>query len=194
MLHAPKRLLMGIVAAGWIFAANIGPANAVAFNIDWTGSGGYTLEGMFSYDDSLIGTGPIDESSLDTFMIEGFFNGGSVGTWDFFADGISAGAGFNFNFDTTSEMFLVGGVTGSASGQAWNIEPVVGVCTADFGFGSGSTGQGLCVGGGLAGLISPSQSTLTASRKQVPEPGTLALFLIGILGLAIATRRKTAAA
>jgi hypothetical protein len=62
-------------------------SHAIAFNIDWTGANGYTMTGMFSYDDSLINSGAIDETDIDTLMIEGFLNSVSIRTWDL-ADGL----------------------------------------------------------------------------------------------------------
>ena len=115
-----RKMILGAVASTMLLAANFEPANAIGFNIDWTGTGGYTMTGMFSYDDSLIGTGPINGTDVNTFMIEGFLNGSNVGTWDFFADGLSAGATFNFNFNATSELFLIGGGSGGPTGQLWN--------------------------------------------------------------------------
>ena len=75
-----KRLAVTTAVAAALVSGYATSANAIAFNIDWTGSGGYTMTGMFSYDDSLIGTGAIDENDVMSFMIEGFLNGGSVGT------------------------------------------------------------------------------------------------------------------
>ena len=74
-----------------------GISNAVSFDISWAGANGYTMSGSFSYMDSLIGMGVIDESSIDTLMIEAFDGGGSIGSWNL-TDGSSTT--FNFNFDT----------------------------------------------------------------------------------------------
>jgi hypothetical protein len=49
-------------------------SHAIGFNISWTGTGGYSMTGMFRYDDSLINTGAIDEGVLTSFMTEGFLN------------------------------------------------------------------------------------------------------------------------
>ncbi|MDR4485926.1 MAG: hypothetical protein R3B83_00095 [Nitrospirales bacterium] len=83
-------------------------SHAIGFNVGWTGSGGYSMTGMFSYSDALINTGAINGSQIDTLMIDILLNGVSQGTWNL-ADGQGPGASaFNFNFNTTTETFLVG--------------------------------------------------------------------------------------
>ena len=197
-----KNIMLGFVATILIVAANAGSAHAIAFNFDWTGSDGYSMDGMFSYDDSLIGTGATDETDLTTFMIELYLNGESLGTWDFFADGlIPDSLPMNFNFDASSESFLVGGPAAGTSGQTWNTS---GNCSPGFGFQSGSGSQLLCIdgfpGGPFGGPIEISQSTLTAIRKDLspvvpaPEPSTLSLVATGLalLGFMGWRRRKAA--
>lgn len=61
MFQNLKNIMLGFVATLLIVAANAGSAHAIEFNFDWTGSDGYSMDGMFSYDDSLIGTGAIDD-------------------------------------------------------------------------------------------------------------------------------------
>jgi len=90
-------------------------SHAIGFTISWTGTGGYTMTGMFSYSDALINTGAIDETQIDTLMIDVLLNGVSQGMWNL-ADGQGAGAdSFNFTFDTTTETFVVGGNSSSSS-------------------------------------------------------------------------------
>ena len=171
-------------------AANADP---IGYNISWTGGGGYTIAGMFSFDESLLGTGVIDEGEVLSFMIEGFLNNVSVGTFDFFADGPLAGADqFNFNFDTILESFVVGGFSSGLMGQNWGASSGGSTCaTTGFGFSSGSGAQAVCVGGGIvsASFIGIGSSTLASARK-VPEPGTLALLGIGLVGMGLTRRRK----
>jgi hypothetical protein len=158
-------------------------ARAIGFDISWTGSNGYTMSGMFSYDDSLIGTGAIDETDLDTLMIEVFLNAASQGTWDL-ADG--SGGQLSFNFNATTEVFVIGGDVGTTSGQVWNHTANPGV-----GFISGNAGQLISVNGAQIGFIAVGSSTLTATRKVVPEPSPLAFLLSGLGALAFAARQRT---
>ena len=171
-------------------AANADP---ISYDISWSGDGGYTMTGMFSIDDSLLGTGAIDATALLSFNIEGFLASVSVGTFDFFADAPLIGADtFNFNFDTDLEAFIVGGFSGGPTGQDWGTSTGGGSCsTTGFGFSSGSGSQGLCIGEGwvFASSIPIGSSTLEAART-VPEPGTLALLGIGLAGLGLMRRRR----
>jgi hypothetical protein len=113
-----QTILLAVVACLGLSAPAV--AVPVGYDIEWTGTGGYTMDGMFSFDDSLLGTGAIDETDIDTFVIEGFLDNVSQGTFDL-ADGLGAGAStFNFNFNTTTGLFIVGGFSHGAAGQQWN--------------------------------------------------------------------------
>ena len=164
-------------------------SHAIGFNIGWTGSGGYSMTGMFSYSDALINTGAIDETQIDTLMIDVLLNGVSQGTWNM-ADGQGAGAlAFNFNFNTTTETFLVGGLSPGLTGQRWNFMANPGV-----GFISGNSAQSVNIDGTSFGSVSITLRRLTATRKTappIPEPSTFLLFGTGMLGLlGYAARRK----
>ena len=187
------RALTGAVtlaAAG----ACTGPAHAVAFDVSWTGSAGYSLTGTLVFDDALLGTGAIDESDVTSLSIAGFHNGVTIGTWDWLLDGLSAGASFNFNFNATTETFRTGGAAASPTGQQWNT--AICASTLAFGFFSGNATQGFCLpDGSMAGMIPVANSTLLATRRiDIAEPATLALYLPGLAGLgaghAIRRRRR----
>ncbi len=164
--------------------------HAVGFNIFWTDNGNVTMTGMFSFNDSL--TGIIDETNLDAFSIEVFENGASQGTWtantaasDF---GIDPGAlEFNFNFNATTGLFLVGDNSASSEGQQWN-------GAGTIGFISGSAAQQVSYNNTFSQLVPIEASTLTATPKStepIPEPATFILFGSGMIGIwGYAARRQ----
>jgi hypothetical protein len=165
------------------------PAPAASYDIDWTGTLGRSLTGSFSFDDSLLGT-TIEAGDLDSFMIEVFFGSTSLAAWDFFADGVQPGATMNFNFDSATGQFLVGGNSSSATGQDWNSTGGSG-CGDFAGFTSGSASQAVCFQNSPSGFLGIGLSTLTATPKTgvIPLPASALLLLSGLAGLAALRRR-----
>lgn len=163
-------------------------ADLVTYDIGWTGSGGYSMTGEFSFDDASGGDGRIDGTELLSLLIEAFQGVVSIGSWNL-ADGQGAGAvTFNFNFNPVGGTFFTGGLSFGPNGQQWN-----GAANPGLGFGSGSTLQGLLLNGVDVGAIPSSQSTLTATLREtvvVPEPTTIALFGAGLVGLGLMARKK----
>jgi hypothetical protein len=168
-------------------ALSVEAAQAISFNISWTGANGYNLTGMFGYNDSLIGTGPIAGGQLDFFMMEVFQNTTSLGTWQ-----PSQGGPFNFNFNTTTGQFLVGGLSSSTTGQLW------GTSGPSVSFASGSNAQAVGNPSTISSsFISIARSTLTATVQQpisVPEPSSsLAILVAGTaVGFGAFSKRKLA--
>ncbi|MFN2287354.1 MAG: choice-of-anchor U domain-containing protein [Chromatocurvus sp.] len=148
--------------------------SAAEYDINWSGTDGYTMTGSFSFSDSLLGTGPITGDDIDSLIIEVFQNGNSQGTWSLFDDGFEnpdAEAEFNFNFDTTSESFSgeVNANQSSPDGQIWNTEGNGTGCTP-VGFIKASFAQAVCANGSLVGLLSTlgteaADSPLIATRS-----------------------------
>lgn len=166
-----------------------GVSSAVSFDISWIGANGYTMSGSFSYDDGMH-SGIINGTQIDTLMIEGFHNSTSISSWNL-ADGSTTT--FNFNFDTDSETFLIGGSSLSPTGQAWNWKGATGL-----GFVSGSPNELFSLDWSssddeiLDSLILTDYSTLTATRTVVPVPAAAYLFGAGLLWLFGIARRKAA--
>jgi len=49
---------LSLVLAVLCFSSNVHAA-PIDYDISWTGNNGFTLDGMFSFDDTLLGTGAI---------------------------------------------------------------------------------------------------------------------------------------
>lgn len=160
-------------------------AHAISFDTSWTGSNDWSLSGMFSYDDSLINTGAITGNELDSLMFEVFNGNTSQGVWNLGDPQFS----LNFNFDTTTETFVVGGNSNFSTGQRWGAAGG-GFPASAVGFESGGAGQGVWVGSNFRGFLTPiTNSTLTATRKQTQPIPTPAL-LPGLIGMGFSAIRK----
>jgi hypothetical protein len=192
MPNSRTRLLAAAAIA--LSATASGAAAAAGYTIDWTGSGGYSMTGMFSFADGLLGT-VITGADLDSLMISVFDGGGLIDDWDLFADGPEIPAAvFNFNFDSAAGTFNVGGLSGGPNGQQWNAGS--GSSCTSVGFASGNAFQGVCVGGSFVGAVPVADATLTATPKTpvVPLPAAAPLLIGALGGLAILRRRRAATA
>jgi hypothetical protein len=137
-------------------------ADIITYDIEWTGAGGSLMTGSFTYDDLSAADGFVRDRDGDllSLMITTLDFGGLSWTWDGDASAI-----------------------GSTEAQSWN------------GLGGG-LGLGVEGTSGRSGLLIDGRfveatSSLTVMRRvEVPEPGTLALLGIGLLGLGMSRRRK----
>lgn len=180
------------LSAALVVFTQVSHATTVKYNIYWTGGSGYSMEGSFSFDSSLENTGVIHANSLQSFSIEGYLNGVSVGGWDYFSDPLTGT--FNFNFDTDTNVFLTGGFSSSETGQEWNTTTGGNDC-GEFGFVSGSHAQGVCIDDDLKtpeSFIYMPESTLVAVQA-VPVPAAAWLFGSALLGVLAVRRGRQAA-
>ena len=167
-----------------LFACSMAPMTATAtimtYDLNWTGTAGSTMAGMFTFDDSSVTDGFVRDrdGELLSLMISTSDFGGLSWTWD----GNSSDP-FNFNFDALNELFPVSGATGSPEAQSWN---GVGV---GLGLGvEGTSGRsGLLIDGSF---VEGTSSFTVSERAAVPEPGTLALIGISLAGIGFARRRR----
>lgn len=188
-----KRTLVavGLATSLSIFStANAAPIN---YGISWTGSNNWTMAGEFSIDDSLLGSGAITANSLLSMSFTFFLSGVEQGNFVLEVDTILAD--YNFNFDTTTEQLLVGGLSNGPQGQDWNrFGP-------GYGWQSGNNGQRGLFNGGLFtpddSFIFTANSTLAVVRLEAPTPvsvpGSMALMVLGLISLLlmlVLTRRS----
>jgi hypothetical protein len=172
--------LLGAFLSVFSFA---GSAEAVTFNISWTGSGGYGMTGQLTFASGLLGTGVITESQIQDLTINVLLNGVSQGTASLASFNAPQ---FNLNFDTTTDKFVVGDVSGGPAGQIWNFDSATSV-----GFVSGSEQQLVSVNGVEFGNIVVADSTLTATlASETPLPAGLPLFATGASAIGLLARRK----
>ena len=127
-------LMMSLMTVG----AN---ATVVEYDMHWEGAGGYTVVGMFSFDDATVGT-EADDTELLSFMATAFEpDGDPLKSYDL----TNQAPSFNFHFDLASQSILQSGFTTSATGFLIGNFDV-----NDWFFGGGTTG---CAQSGNVGIV-----------------------------------------
>ena len=188
MNRIPNRTLLAAALLAPLPAA----AGLVQFDIAWSGSSGWSMQGQFALDEADLAREHVTETELNSLAFSVFQNGSMRG--QFTANGAETLAGINFNFDPVAEAFLVGGFTDADNGQRWN----TGAGAVGAGFASGSMSQSVWLDGdrqtaSALDIEFDNESTLQATRHiaQVPAPAALSLLLAGLVGLAAASRRRS---
>jgi hypothetical protein len=156
-------------------------AGLITYDIAWTGAAGSTMSGVFTFDEASAADGFVRDRTGDllSLMLTTSDFGGLSWTWDG-----NSGDPFNFNFDALLELFPDSGAIGSTEAQSWN------------GLGGG-LGLGVEATSGRSGLLIDGSfregtASLTATKRAaIPEPGTLALFGLGLAAIGLVRRRKT---
>ena len=183
---------MRLTVAALLMTPFAATADIIEYNMSWTGNDGYSVVGMFSFDDALVGA-QVDDSELISLMLTAIEpDGDALKTYDL----TNQDSLFNFHFDLASQSILQSGFTTSGTGFLFGAI----AAADDYFFGGGITG---CAQTGNPGLVLSIQggcqnqildfggSILTATRKvAVPEPRTLALLGIGLAAMGWVRRSR----
>jgi hypothetical protein len=165
-------------------------AHAAPIHYEWSWHGGstnqYRFEGIFSIDESVLGSYKVTEADLLSFSMEGYIRGVSQGSW--------SGTPHKFRFNGIFEQFLIpipnSPYTQIDKENSWN---------------RWGTGAGLSVGSGfqlmsvdgeyiIDSRVSNNSPTFAVSRisSVVPIPAAVWLFGSGLGLLGWMRRRPTA--
>lgn len=202
-------MLFGLSVAGWSKGAS---ATVMTYDMSWTGDGGYSMTGIFSFDDASLAAAPLvrfqDLLSFEATVFRP--DGTALETYAFSQSDYSIFSTknfiINFNFESDTGSLRQDGSGGVLS--PFNL--FFGAFTAGE---IQPTGWFLYEGAScnfffktVLDVTSPQCSTRwdasdeslvqvslrggSVADAQIPEPGTLAIFGLGIAGLGFAARRK----
>jgi len=121
----------------------VASADLIGYNFEWTGTDGYSMHGMFSFDDEYADDGAIRDGEVISLMFEGFLNGVSIGS----NSTAHLLDGFNFNFNALTGQFFLGGNSREDEGQQWTSGSV------GLDYGAGTIASGFLLNGERLGTL-----------------------------------------
>ncbi len=192
MKNILSKLAATAVTSAILSVASGQEAQAISFNFNWQGDGGYSAKGMFSYDETtapaiISESGAGATNNLESLMVS-FFDPSNnpLQSFNTVSNGVSESPFFNFNFDTSTQTlfgaFDVGGGTGVIGEQ----------------FFQGTVGSLLRLRQdvdqmGTAIELDQNSGAITVTAKAVPEPSSiLGLLALGAMGAGSILKKKQA--
>ncbi|MCP2728488.1 PEP-CTERM sorting domain-containing protein [Limnofasciculus baicalensis] len=193
-----KNILSKLAATAVTYAilsvASTQEAQAISFNFDWQGDGGYSAKGMFSYDETtapviISESGPGSTNNLQSLMVS-FFDPSNnpLQSFNTVSNGVSESGFLEFNFDTSTQTlfggFDVGGGQGIIGEQFLN----------------GTVGSFLQLRQDVDQMgpkteieLDRNSGAITVTAKSVPEPTSiLGLLALGAMGAGSILKKKQA--
>lgn len=137
---SPLLLLCATLAA--LLSAPAAEAREISYRFVWTGGGGYSMTGAFSFDANLASAEIVTADQVRCFYIEGFKDGVPIGRWALTQK--TEQTFWILNFNPQKSQFYVGGLS-QRHEQAWNMNFSGNDCgIGGFGFNIGNAAQDLC--------------------------------------------------